>query len=93
MDSFGFGCLISEAFSGDFTGSEQAGQTKNIPPSMHASYKRLVNPNPKARLSTAHFLSQGLRAGGFFDSPLIKLTDNLDNLGVKSETERDAFLE
>lgn len=92
VDSFGLGCLIFEAFNGDFM-AEQAGQTKNIPPSMHASYKRLVNANPKARLSTAHFLDQGSRTGSFFDSPLIKLTEGIDNLGVKSESEREAFLE
>jgi hypothetical protein len=60
---------------------------------MHSSYKRLVNANPKARLSVAHFLEQGRRSGAFFDTPLIKLTEGVDNLGVKSETEREAFLE
>jgi len=84
--------LLFEVFNGDFTGKDQAGQTKNIPPSMHSSYKRLVNPNPKARVSVSHFLEQGTRRGSFFDSPLIKLTEGVDNLGVKSETERDQFL-
>jgi len=74
-------------------GTDQIGQTKNIPPSMHSSYKRLVNANPKARVSIGHFLEQGQRSGSFFDSALIKLTDGVDNLGVKSETEREAFLE
>lgn len=74
-------------------GSNQVGQTKAIPPSMHSSYKRLVNANPKARLSVGHFLEQGQRRGGFFDTPLIKLTDGVDNLGVKSAQEREAFLE
>jgi len=60
---------------------------------MQAGYKRLVNANAKARLSVAHFLEQGQRSGSFFDSPLIKLTDGVDNLGVKTETERDEFLE
>ena len=60
---------------------------------MHASYKRLVNANPKARLTVGHFLEQGRRNGAFFDTPLIKLTEGVDNLGVKSETEREAFLE
>ena len=84
--------MLFEVFNGDFTGKDQAGQTKNIPPSMHSSYKRLVNPNPKARVSVSHFLEQGTRRGSFFDSPLIKLTEGVDNLGVKSETERDQFL-
>jgi len=60
---------------------------------MHSTYKRLVNANPKSRLSVAHFLEQGQRRGSFFDTPLIKLTEGVDNLGVKSETEREAFLE
>nr|CAC18624.2 conserved hypothetical protein [Neurospora crassa] len=93
VDSYDFGILIYEVFNGSFMGSDQLGQTKSIPPSMQASYKRLINANPKARLSAAHFLEQGLRNGSFFDSPLIKLTEGVDNLGIKSETEREAFLE
>ncbi|QSZ31803.1 hypothetical protein DSL72_001372 [Monilinia vaccinii-corymbosi] len=91
-DSYNYGTLIFEVFNGDFTGSEQAGQTKNIPPSMQSSYRRLVNSNPKARLSVAHFLEQGRRSGGFFATPLIKLTEGVDNLGMKTETEREEFL-
>ncbi|KAJ4302312.1 Nuclear aminoacylation-dependent tRNA export pathway component [Collariella sp. IMI 366227] len=93
VDAYNFGALIFEVFNGNFNGSDQAGQTKNIPPSMHSSYKRLVNSNPKARLSVAHFLEQGRRNGSFFDTPLIKLTDGIENLGVKTEEEREAFLD
>lgn len=60
---------------------------------MQAPYRRLVNKNPKARLSVGHFLEQGKRRGAFFDTPLIKLTEGIDNLGVKTETEREEFLE
>lgn len=91
-DSYNYGTLIFEVFNGDFTGSEQAGQTKNIPPTMQSSYRRLVNSNPKARLSVGSFLEQGLRIGGFFETPLIKLTEGVDNLGMKTETEREEFL-
>lgn len=93
VDSYNFGTLIYEVFNGDFAGSDQAGQTKSIPPTMHASYKRLVNANPKARITVKAFLEQGQRSGGFFDSPLIKLTENIDNLGVKTEEERAEFLD
>jgi SCY1-like protein 1 len=85
--------LIFEVFNGHFYGTEELSQTKSIPPSMQASYRRLVNRNPKARISVGNFLDLGLRSGSFFDTPLIKLTDGVDNLGVKSEEERDAFLE
>lgn len=93
VDAFGLGILIFEVFNGSYSGVDQAGQTKGIPPSMHSSYKRLVNANPKARLSVGQFLEQGKRSGAFFDTPLIKLTDGIDNLGVKSDEEREAFLE
>lgn len=59
---------------------------------MQASYKRLVNANPKARISVASFLEQGRRSGSFFDTPLIKLTDDIDNLGIKTPEEKDRFL-
>ncbi|ORY68935.1 kinase-like protein [Pseudomassariella vexata] len=93
VDSYNFGTLIFEVFNGDFTGADQAGQTKGIPPSMHGSYKRLVNPSPKSRITVGAFLEQGRRSGSFFDSPLIKLTDGIDNLGVKSEEEREILLD
>ncbi|KAK4657366.1 Nuclear aminoacylation-dependent tRNA export pathway component [Podospora pseudocomata] len=92
VDAYDFGALIFEIFNGSFS-SDQAGQTKNIPPSLHPSYKRLASPNPKARLTVAHFLEQGRRNGSFFDTPLIKLTEGVENLGVKTEEEREAFLD
>ncbi|KAI3333259.1 armadillo-type protein [Ustulina deusta] len=93
VDSYNFGTTIFEVFNGDFTGAYPAGQTKGIPPTMHAGYKRLVNANPKARITVGAFFEQGRRSGGFFDSPLIKLTEGIDNLDVKSETERAEFLD
>ncbi|KAI1430540.1 ARM repeat-containing protein [Xylaria sp. CBS 124048] len=93
VDSYNFGTTIHEVFNGQFLGADQIGQTKQIPPSMHAGYKRLTNANPKARITVGAFLEQGRRSGGFFDSPLIKLTEGIDNLDVKSEDERAAFLD
>ncbi|KAJ2895933.1 armadillo-type protein [Zalerion maritima] len=93
VDSYTFGTLIYEVFNGHFHGQDQAGQTKGVPPSIHAPYRRLVNRNPKARLSVGHFVEQGKRHGSFFDTPLIKLTEGIDNLGLKSEAEREEFLD
>lgn len=59
---------------------------------MVASYRRLFHASPKARLSVAHFLEQGLRTGSFFDTPLIQLSDGIDNIGLKTETEREQLL-
>lgn len=93
VDAYDYGILVSEVFNGGFSGSDQIGTTKNVPVQMHASYKRLTHAVPKMRLSVAHFLEQGSRSGGFFDTPLIELTEGIENLGLKSETEKDAFLE
>jgi SCY1-like protein 1 len=93
VDSYGFAELIYEVFNSNFYGTDQLTQPKSIPPTMQSSYKRLITANPKSRISVSNFLDQGLRSGSFFDTPLIKLTDGVDNLGVKSAEERDEFLE
>jgi SCY1-like protein 1 len=91
-DSFGLGILIFEVFNGSFRGVDQLNQTKSIPTSMVQSYRRLINNNPKVRLSAGHFVEQGRKSGGFFETPLIRLTTDVDNLGLKSESERDQVL-
>ena len=92
VDSYDYGLLIYEVFNGGTTSMDQAGQTKNIPPSMHQPYKRLLNANPKARLSVSHFLEQGKRSGGFFESPLIRLSEGVENIGLMSDGEREELL-
>jgi len=92
VDAYDFGLLIYEVFNGGFHGADQAMSAKSVPPSMQQSYKRLLNANPKVRLNVGQFLEQGQRSGGFFETPLIHLTEGIDNLGIKSETERDEFL-
>lgn len=92
VDAYNYGILVTEVFNGGFSGSDQVGSTKNIPLDMQNSFKRLTHAAPKMRLSVAHFLEQGIRSGGFFDTPLIQLADGIDNLGLKSESEKDAFL-
>ncbi|KAI4285753.1 MAG: hypothetical protein L6R38_000400 [Xanthoria sp. 2 TBL-2021] len=91
-DSYGFALLAFEVFNGCLINSDSIGQTRNLPPTMHQSYKRLLNQNPKARLSLSHFKEQGRRSGGFFDTPLIKLSDGIESLGLKSDGEREDFL-
>jgi len=92
VDAYNFGTLIFEVFNGGFLGSDQLTQMKNIPPSMHQSYKRLLNPNPKSRMSVSQFLDQGRRLGGFFQTPLIQVTEDIENLGLKADDERDELL-
>jgi SCY1-like protein 1 len=84
--------LIFEVFNGGFSGGDQLGKTSNIPPSMHQSYKRLCNANPKLRLSPGNFVDQGKKIGGFFETPLIRLTVDIESLGLKDEAEREEFI-
>ncbi|KAH6639445.1 armadillo-type protein [Boeremia exigua] len=92
VDAYDFGILIFECFNGSYSSSDQLQQLKSIPPSMHQSYKRLLNPNPKSRMSVGQFLDQGKRIGGFFQTPLIQVTEDIDNLGLKAEDERNELL-
>ncbi|KAH8693277.1 kinase family protein [Talaromyces proteolyticus] len=92
VDSYGLGILIYEVFNGSFSGSDQVGKTTNVPPSMHQSYRRLCTANPKIRLSAANFVDQGKKIGGFFETPLIRLSDDIESLGLKNEAEREEFI-
>lgn len=92
VDSFNFGTLIFELFNGDYRGTEQVGQTTNVPSAMQAAYRRLCNASPKARITVSNFVDQGSRTGSFFDSPLIKVTEGIENFGIKSADERDELL-
>ena len=91
-DAYSFGVLVYECFNGSFSGGDQLSNVKAVPKSMQPSYKRLTNTNPKMRMTVKNFLEQGRRNGGFFQTPLIKLSEGIDSLGVKSETEREALL-
>lgn len=82
-----------EIFNGYFASQDQLTQLKAIPPTMGTPYKRLLQTNPKMRLSVAHFLDQGKRAKGFFDTPLIRCSEFIENMGVKDEQEREEFLQ
>lgn len=91
-DSYDFGLLIFAVFNAGDLGMDSVGQTKNIPSTMHQSYKRLLNANPKARLTITHFLDQGRRSAGFLDTPLIKLSEGVESLGLKNDEERAELL-
>lgn len=92
IDSYDLAILIYEAFNGSYSAPDQLATAKSVPHTMQGGYKRLLNPSPKIRLSTAHFLEQGKRRGAYFDTPLIHLSEGIENLGLKSEDERETFL-
>ncbi|KAL7266755.1 Nuclear aminoacylation-dependent tRNA export pathway component [Rhizina undulata] len=93
-DAWNFGTLIYEVFNnGSFTNSEQLSQPKKIPQNMATAYKRLIMANPKSRVSLVSFLEQGKIKGGFFDTPLIRVAEFVESMGVKDQSEREEFLD
>ena len=92
VDAYGLGILVFEVFNGSFYSTDQVGKTTNIPPNMQTSYKRLCGANPKLRLKAGQFVEQGKRQGGFFRTPLIHLTDDIESLGLKNEAEREQVI-
>lgn len=92
VDAYGFGVLMSESFNGTTMRQGQGSEVGRVPLNMQQMFKRLVNPNPKLRPAVGVFLEQGRKSGGYFQTPLINFSENIDSLGLKSEGEREEFL-
>lgn len=64
-----------------------------IPTILFPLFKRLLNPNPKARLTPKGFLEVGIANDGFFASNrLVKVCLGLDNFALASEGDKAALL-
>jgi len=92
VDAYGLGVLISEAFGGIAIRPSQVADTARVPANLLPMVKRLLSANQKLRPSVGIFLDQGRKSGGYFQTPLISFSENIDNLGLKSDTEREQFL-
>ncbi|TDL22586.1 ARM repeat-containing protein [Rickenella mellea] len=70
----------------------------SIPKNIFPSFKRLLNPSPKTRLSPAAFLETGLAESGgegtgfFATNRLVKICAGLDNFNLGSESDKTALL-
>ncbi|RDX48021.1 ARM repeat-containing protein [Lentinus brumalis] len=106
-DAYGLGLLIHFAFNPNHTlpataqpphPPPTAASRGNIPTSIFPAYKKLLNPNPKARLTPAHFLELGMsqtagEGSGFFaTNRLVKVCAGLDNFNLASEAEKASLL-
>ncbi|KXN90149.1 N-terminal kinase-like protein [Leucoagaricus sp. SymC.cos] len=64
-----------------------------IPSSVFNAYKKLLNPNPKNRLTCKGFLELGMTDTGFFAiNRLVKVCLGLENFSIESEAEKNALL-
>ncbi|KAL4248157.1 Catalytically Inactive Kinase-Related Protein [Abortiporus biennis] len=105
-DSYALGLLIHFSFnpSHPLPATAQpphpppaASSRGSIPTSIFPAYKKLLNPNPKARLTAKTFLDLGMAEtageGGFFaKNRLVKVCAGLDNFALGSEAEKASLL-
>lgn len=64
-----------------------------IPSSVFPFFKKLLNPNPKTRLTPKDFLDNGMNQTGFFaTNRLIQVCQGLDNFALGSETDKNTLL-
>lgn len=64
-----------------------------IPNSVFPHFKKLLNPNPKSRLTSKAFLELGMSDTGFFaTNRLVKVCNGLDGFSVASEAEKSQLL-
>ncbi|KAI0248189.1 armadillo-type protein [Lactifluus subvellereus] len=70
----------------------------SIPPPLWPSFKKLLNPNPKGRMTPKALLDVGMaeslgESGGFFKrNGLFKICEGLETFGLMSDAERTTFL-
>ncbi|KAL4074349.1 armadillo-type protein [Scleroderma yunnanense] len=70
----------------------------SIPQSVFPSFKKLLNPNPKTRISPKTFLDVGMAetagdgSGFFSNNRLVKVCGGLDNFSLNNEAEKVALL-
>lgn len=87
MDSWGFGCLVHEVFSGRrLARTEELRDLAGIPEGLKAEYQRLLSSTPARRLDPAKIMESSL-----FQSKLVDTISFLDKLAIKEQTEKDAF--
>jgi SCY1-like protein 1 len=106
-DAYALGLLLHSVFNPDLPPPLTASPPHpppppssrgKIPTSVFPSYKRLLNPSPKARLSTKGFLETGMAGAGgegvgfFLNNRLVKVCSGLDNFALTSESEKTSFL-
>ncbi|KAI8388165.1 uncharacterized protein BYT42DRAFT_642429 [Radiomyces spectabilis] len=92
-DSYQLGCLIFEAYNRRFDTADQlVSQRGEIPANMYPIYKALLRPSGRTRADAASFLEEGSRPNGFFDTDFIHVNQFLENITIKDQHEKDAFL-
>lgn len=88
IDSWGFGCLIYELFSGLKLGkTEELRNTASIPKSLLPDYQRLLSSMPSRRLNTSKLIENS----EYFQNKLVDTIHFMEILSLKDSVEKDTF--
>lgn len=101
-DAYALGLLLHSVFNPNQPAPETcqpphppptAASRGSIPTSVFNAYKRLLNPNPKNRLSSKGFLDLGMVVTGFFAANrLVKVCSGLESFSIANEVEKNTLL-
>ncbi|WVQ84322.1 hypothetical protein IAT38_006474 [Cryptococcus sp. DSM 104549] len=64
----------------------------SLPKSLFPLWKRMLNPNPRTRLSTISFPAEADSTGFYSSNPLVSLVTGLDGFELKSESDKLSLL-
>lgn len=107
-DAYSFGILLNTVFNLTTTPPATvqpphtpptASSRGHIPTSIFPSFKKLLNPSPKARMTMQAFLDAGMGQGGagssggwFVDNHLVQVCDQLEGFPLATDNEKAEFL-
>lgn len=88
VDSWALGCLIYEAHSGSLTSPEQLQNVSVMPKQLLSAYQKLLASNVGARAPAGQLPNHPY----FQNSKFVELNMFVENLALKGQLEREAFL-
>lgn len=88
VDSWALGCLMYHAHNGSLSSADELRNTQPLPKQLLTGYQKLLASNPTARAPAAQIPNHPY----FKSSKFIELNMFVENLALKGELEREAFL-
>lgn len=88
VDSWALGCLMYEVHAGSLTSPDQLQNTSVFPKPLLSAYQRLLSSNLSARAPAGQLSTHPY----FQNSKFIELNMFVENLALKGQLEREAFL-
>lgn len=88
VDSWALGCLMYEAHAGSLTSPDQLQNVSVLPKPLLSAYQKLLASNATARAPAGQLLNHPY----FQNSKYVELNMFVENLALKGQLEREAFL-